>query len=358
MPAATITPSIDLEALTLVGIKAAAKATDAQAVTNGLKAGYESTLGKSPAQWTFGERRTTEVQVIDHTAVTNFSTGFEPYDDTALTTGRPAAYGFAISGLAAKIGQRQIRTYQNAKAFEDWVKRTISNCNGILQRGFDKRIVAATGAGFADWQTFNGFDSTTGFFESGAKGSQTNSVGGLSKSSYAYTPGWNNMVVDMSDAMGSNFFQFDTALSSIRILGAPMDKLFGLGHQNFMDNAKRYLRAYERYTPQTGSYDSGVAFEMFGGVKFFLDFYMPTAGATTISNVISAYIIDASNVPLFWMPSCKIGDTELPDGHFGVGSWRQVSGMQDVFVMPMACAGQVCADLLGTSGVIRRGNTY
>lgn len=356
MPAATITPSIDLEALTLVGIKAAAKSTDAQAVTNGWKALCESVHGKSPMQWTFGERRTTEVQVIDHTGVTNFSSGFESYEESALTTGRPAAYGFAISGLAAKIGQRQIRTYQNAKAFEEWVKRTISNCNGILSRGYNKRVVAGTGAGFADFQTLNGFDSSTGFFESGAKGTQTNVVGGLSKATYAYTPGWNNMVVDMSNAMGSNFFQFDAALSSIRILGAPMDKTAGLGSQNFMDNAKRYLRAYERYTG--GKYDAGVPFEVFGGVKFFLDYYMPSTGSITINNAISAYIIDGSQIPAFWMPACKIGDTELPDGHFGVGSWRPVSGMQDVFVMPMACAGQVCADLLGTSGVIRRGNTY
>jgi hypothetical protein len=85
---------------------------------------------------------------------------------------------------------------------------------------------------------------------------------------------------------------------------------------------------------------------------------MPSTGSITINNAISAYIIDGSQIPAFWMPACKIGDTELPDGHFGVGSWRPVSGMQDVFVMPMACAGQVCADLLGTSGVIRRGNTY
>lgn len=358
MPAATISPNIDVEALTLVGIKAAARATDAQAVIGGLKAGYESALGKSPVPWTFGERRTVEVQVIDHTEVTNIETGFESYADTALTTGRPATSGFAISGLAAKIGERQIRTYQNAKAFEDWVKRTIANCNGILTRGWDKRIVAGTGAGFAGWNTFNGIDSTVGFFQSAAKGSQTNVVMNLSTATYAYTPGWNSAVADMANALGSNFFQFDTFLSSIRILGAPMDKLFGLMSQSFGDNVKRYLRAYERYTPQTGSYDSGAPFEMFGGVKFFLDYWMPDAGASTATNKISAYVIDGSNVPLFWVPACKIGDTELPDGHFGVSKWRPVSGMQNVFVMPMACAGQVCADLLGTSGLIRRGNSY
>lgn len=357
MPAATISPSIDFEALTLVGIRAAAKATDALAVTNGTKAGYEATLGKTPMRWTFGERRTTNVQVIEHTGVTNFQTGFEPYDDSALTTGRPAAYGFAISGLAAKIGQRQIRTYQNAApAFENWVQQTTANCIGILARGWDKRIVAGTGVGFADWQTFNGIDSTTGFFERGAKGTQTNVVGGLSKATYNYTPGWQNPTVSMAGALGSNFYQFDTMVSSIRLLGAPMDKLFGLGAQPFMDNVKRYLRAYERYSDKP--YDSGVPFEMFSGIKFYLDYYMPTAGASTATYPISAYIIDASNIPLFWLDKCKVGTHELPDGHFGVGEWRPASGMQDVWVMPMACAGQVCADLLGTSGPIVNGNAY
>lgn len=359
MPTATITPSIDFEALTLVGIKAAAKATDALAVINGPKAGYEATLGKTPMRWNFAERRTTNVQVIEHTAVTNFQTGFESYDDSALTTGRPAAYGFAISGLAAKIGQRQVYTYQNSPpAFENWVQQTVGNCIGILGRGWDKRLVAATGAGFADWQTFNGLDSTTGFYERGAKGTQTNVVGGLSKATYNYTPGWQNMAVDMQNAVGSNFYQFDTAVSTIKLLGAPMDKLFGLASRPFVDNVKRYTRAYERYMPQNGNYDSGVPFEMFAGIKFYLDNYMPTDGATTTTYPISAYIIDGANTPLFWLDKCKVGATELPDGHFGVGEWRPVSGLQGVWAMPMACAGQVCADLLGTSGVIVRGNTY
>lgn len=359
MPAATITPNIDVEAYTLIGIKAARETRDALKVAPGVYGGFEAVLGKNQSKWEEGSDRVNgEVQVVEHTGVTNFATGFESYDESALTVGRPISFGLAISGVAAKIGERQFRTYGRSR-LEEHFKRLSSNCVGILHRGWCRRLVAGTGVGFADFPTFNGFDSTAGYLESAVKASQTNTVGSFNKGTWAITaPGATNAVGDLANAFGTNFNNIFAMLTQIeRVKAVSMGKKFGLMSDGFRDNYKRYMQAYERWT-SANDVDGGKVVEVFQGIKFYLDTFMPDAGATTTANPISAMVIDAEDCYPVWAPAMKIGNIELPDGHFGAGELRPVSGLQNVFAMPFAAAGSVPIFLFGSHGVIRRGETY
>ncbi|MBM4393384.1 MAG: hypothetical protein FJ090_19860 [Deltaproteobacteria bacterium] len=359
MPTATITPSIDVEALTLIGIKAAKETRDALKVAPGVLAGFEGALGKTPKRWEDGsDRWTNDIQVVEHTAATNFQTGFESYDESALAVSRQIAFGLAISGVAAKMGERQFRIYKGPR-LEEQVKKLSTNCVGILHRGWCKRLVAATGTGFADFATFNGFDSTAGFFESAAKASQTNTVGGFNKGTWAATaPGATNAVADLSNAFGTNFNNVYAMLSQIeRVKPVSMGKKFGLMSESFRNNYKRYMQAYERWGAKD-EIDGGKVVEVFQGIKFYLDTFMPDSGATTATNVISAYVIDAEDCFPVWAPATRVGPMEMPDGFFGAGEWRPVNGLQNVLAMPFACSGNVPIALFGSSGVVRRGNTY
>lgn len=359
MPSATITPNIDVEAYTLIGIKAAREARDALKVAPGVYGGFEAVLGKNQMKWEEGSDRVNgEIQVVEHTGVTNFQTGFESYDESALTVGRPISFGLAISGVAAKIGERQFRTYGKSR-LEEYFKRLSANCVGILHRGWCKRLVQATGTGFADFATFNGFDSTSGFFESAAKASQTNTIGGFNKGTWAATaPGATNGVGDLANAFGTNFNLVYSMLTQIEnVKPVAMGKKFGLMSDGFRNNYKRYMTAYERWGAKD-EVDGGKVVEVFQGIKFYLDTFMPDAGATTTANPISAYVIDAEDCYPVWAPAMKVGQIELPDGRFGAGDFRPVSGLQNVFAMPFACAGNVPIFLFGSCGVIRRGETY
>lgn len=359
MPAATISPSIDVESLTLIGIKAAQEARDGLKVTPGIIMGYADTIGKTPKKWPdASDRWMSEIQVVEHTQANSFATGYEQYDETALTPGRPIAFGLAITGLAAKIGERQIRTYGSAR-LGDYVKKLSMNCIGILNRGWNKRTVAATGSGFGDFSTLNGFDSGAGFFESAAKASQTNTVGGFNKGSWAATaPGATNAVADLQNAFGTNYNQVYAGFTQMELVKPVRSgKKFGLMSDSFRNNLKRYLTAYERWT-NNADIDGGKVVEVFQGVKFYLDYFMPSAGVTTLTNPISAYVIDAEDVFPIWAPAMRFGEMDLPDGYFGAGDFRPVSGLQNVWAMPFSCSGNTVAELFGSSLVIRRGNTY
>lgn len=360
MPVATITPSIDVEALTVLGIKQSQETRDGLMQAPGILRGFTDTTGKSPRRWpAASDRWMSDIQVVEHTAVTSFTTGFESYDSTALTVQRPIAFGFGLSGVAAKIGSRQIRQYGNGDRLGEYTKRLITNCLGILHRGWQKRVVGATGTGFGDFTTLNGFDSTAGVFESAAKGSQTNTVGGFNKTTWAAAPGANNAVVDMANAFGSNFAQFGALFTQIELYKPVAgSKKFGLFSSSFRDNYKRYMLPQERWM-NGANVDAGNVIEMFQGIKFYLEPYMPSAGAVTgAGNPISAMVIDADDIFPVWMPAMTFGNTEFPDGYFGEGEWRPISGLQDVYAMPFCCAGNVVVESFGSSGVIRRGNTY
>jgi hypothetical protein len=359
MPTATITPSIDVDTLTTIGIKAAQEVRDALKVTPGIIMGYAETVGKTPKKWPdASDRWMSEIQVVEHTQANSFATGYEEYDNTALTPGRPIAFGLAITGLAAKIGERQVRTFGSSR-LGDYVKKLAANCVGILNRGWNKRVVAATGSGFGDFTTFNGFDSSAGIFESAPKASQSNTVGGFNKGTWAATaPGATNAVADLQNAFGTYYNQIYAGFTQMELVKpVASGKKFGLMSSSFRDNLKRYLTAYERWT-NGSEIDGGKVVEMFQGVKLYLDYFMPSAGATTTANPISAYIVDAEDIFPVWAPAMRFGDTDLPDGYFGAGEFRPVSGLQNVWAMPFSCSGNVVAELFGSSLVIRCGNTY
>lgn len=359
MPTATITPSIDVEALTLIGIKAARETRDALAVAPGLLGAIDAVLGKNQPIWEDGsDRWTNDIQVVEHSSATNFQTGFESYDESALAVSRPISFGLAISGIAAKLGERQFRIYRGPR-LEQQVKKLATNCVGILHRGWNRRVVQGTGSGFADFPTFNGFDSTAGYFESAAKASQTNTVGGFNKGTWAASaPGATNAVGDLANAFGTNFNLVYAMLSQIeRVKPVSAGKKVGLMSEDFRNNYKRFMQAYERWAAKD-DVDGGKVVEVFQGIKFYLDTFMPSAGATTAVNPISAYVVDAEDCHPVWAPAMRMGDVDLPDGKFGAGKWRPVNGLQNVFAMPFACAGSFPVALFGSCGVIRRGNTY
>lgn len=358
MATATITPSIDIEALSLIGIKASRETKDGLKVAPGILAAYEGALGKAVKRWEDGsDRYMADIQVVEHTSATNFQTGFEAYDESALSVSRPIAFGLAISGVAAKLGERQFRIYKGAR-LEEQVKKLATNCTGILHRGWSRRVVAGTGLGFADFPTFNGIDGSTGMFEEAAKGSQNNVVGGFDKGTWAGAPGANNAVSSLSNAFGTNFPLVYSMLTQIeKVKPVSSGKKFGLMSESFRNNYKRHMQAYERWGAKD-EIDGGKVVEVFQGIKFYLDTFMPNAGVTTTANPISAYVVDAEDVFPVWAPSMKLGEVDLPDGYFGAGSWRPVSGLQNVYAMPFACSGSVPATLFGSCGLIYRGETY
>ncbi len=84
-----------------------------------------------------------------------------------------------------------------------------------------------------------------------------------------------------------------------------------------------------------------------------------TGGTSTNTYPITAYLIDSEDIFTEWSTAVSMDDGDgLPDGFFGVGSWRRISGEQMVYGCPMMVGGQNLVADMGSSAVVIRGETY
>ncbi len=233
---------------------------------------------------------------------------------------------------------------------------------GFLRRAFNQRVVAGLGSGYTDWYTLNGIDYATGVMERSAVGSQSNTIGGLSKSTYSNVIAWNNVVVDMNNLWGSNLNQLYGAITQVKIHKPDLNSKVWLFSTAGMDNIKRSVQANERYYI-TDKLDAGVPVEVYHDIRIHQENFMPvstaTGGASTNTYPITAYLLDTDDIYTCWSQKVNFSNgVTLPDGYFGVGEWRQVSGEQLVICCPMMVGGaNIIADM-GSSAIVIRGQTF
>ncbi len=358
MPNASI--SIDWGVLGSVGIMAAKQYRDGLARGCGYLEALESKPG-GRAKWDAGLLYDCELNMVNATGITQFGTGYEAFDPTMVEGSRVAQYRPGLSGLLMKIGAKEGLVYTSADAMAPKVKKIQDACMGFLKRSFTQRTIAGLGAGFTDWYTLNGIDYATGVFERSAVGSQSNTIGGLSKSTYSNVIGWNNVIVDMNNAWGSNLTSLYSAITSVKEHKSDLKSKVWLFSQAGMNNIKRSVQANERYFI-TGQLDAGVPVELYHNIKIFQENFMPvstaTGGSSTNTYPITAYLLDADDIFTVWSTKYKFGDVTVPDGYFGIGDWRQVSGEQIVACCPMMVGGaNIIADM-GSSAAVIRGQTF
>ena len=181
MPSTTLT--MDWGLLAAVGQESASVYRDGLAKEVPLLNFQEQAHGKGKPKWEGGANFNVTVNMQNHTGITAFTDGYELFDPTAYETQRDPLYPLCMSGLLMKIGGLEMYYYG---ATDGGLRKKIDyltkSCMGFLRRQWETRILGGTGSGFTQWLTLNGIDSTSGVFERAAVGSQSNTVGGLSKS--------------------------------------------------------------------------------------------------------------------------------------------------------------------------------
>ena len=363
MPTTSVT--IDWDTLAILGVQAAQSSRDGLALTSGWMEACEKILGKGLPKWKSGSRRSVDMQMFVHTGITEFLDGYEEFDNTALAPSRVPIYTPAVSGMLMKIGIQELMQYGNSGdvqgAIQSKIEQLTSNCMGFLQRNWTQRCVASIGSGFSRWTTLNGIDSTAGVFEYLAVGSQTNSIGGLSKSTYSSVIGWQNVVVSLNNAYGTNQSGLYRAVVRTRRHKNGGKKGWIMSDAG-IENQKRAVQANERYFVEKGGLDSGVPVEKYHGYTLYHEPQMPvstaTGGSGTNTRPITAVLIDFEDIHPEWMKAVKAGEMQIPDGYFGVGQWGPVDRHQMVAACPMLVAGQNIIEDMGSSALCHSGETY
>lgn len=369
MPTQSVT--IDSGLLTRVGILAAKERRDGLALTSGVLAALKKALGNPSARkWREGGRYNSAFQVAEHSTFTDLSAsgGYSPLSSGSAEPDRSLLYKLADSGGPVYMSGYEIRQFKDGQGgVESEWQRRVEAMVSQAYRKFSQQVVSGNVAGFdtggsSGWSTMNGIDRTWGFMEDEAVGSQTNSFGGLARSSYATVVGSQNQVQNAGDAFGSNglngLFSLVTSTKRHKDIGT---KVF-LASDAGMNNLKRSTQAYERYV-STKEIDPGLVIAMFQGIPVFQEPQMPvstaTGGSASNTNPMTFLLWDLDDIFPAWAEKVEVDDDVIPDGFFGVSNVaKRVSGNQLVYVQNVACSGQMVALDVGSSGILHSGETF
>jgi hypothetical protein len=294
-----------------------------------------------------GSRIIIPVALAEHGSDTQLTHGYEEIDISVADGFRPAVYTWAHTVRTAAISGEEERLNGGSKTkIIDLASSRVKMISEEMRRRFTQQIIAGNVSQWSNWNTLNGIDRSGGFLEEDADGSQTNSVGGLSKSTYAAVPGWQNRLFDGATSFNANgLIGLYTLLVKIRQRSPSGDPDVILASEAAFINLKRAMQANERYLTEK-DLDAGRKCQVFDGIPINVETYMPVSttygGASSATNPMSFAIINSKDIHVIW-------DSDI--GFFHMTPYEFVSGKHDVRAAKVHCRGQLVAKLLGSSGL-------
>jgi hypothetical protein len=277
------------------------------------------------------------LSVIDHSTITTLPTGYEPVSLAVSDVLRPAIYEWSDFVAPIVITKKEEMENQSEKAIVKIVEARMKNVMSMLRREVNKQILAGSSTTLTTLNTLNGEASTTGFLEAGAAapGTQTNTVGGLSKNGLN-VPGWFNAflqgtaatVVDDLTQVYQDTNQFSPFGDVRAIIVNPAT----------FQAYKAALFTNERFM-SADSLDAGRLQLAFHGAVMEQDNEMPAnAGAATR---FSALLLNFEGIKMVMHP----------DGDYSVGPFEHISGTT-ARAAQLYWKGQLIADHLRGCGVL------
>ena len=152
----------------------------------------------------------------EHSSITQLSSGYEPTNLAVKDVLRNATFDFADYVAPVVITRKEELSNSGPRAIVDIAEARLKSVMGMFKREFEKQAVAGSSTIMTELLTLNGSDSGTGFLEARAAGAQTNTVGGLGKTSFRDLE---NQFVDAA-AGGGTFAGNATGLLTELFLGA------------------------------------------------------------------------------------------------------------------------------------------
>jgi hypothetical protein len=260
---------------------------------------------------------------------------------------RPAIYDWCDFAAPIVITKKEESENSGEKAIVKILDVRMRQVMQSLRLEMNRQILAGNSATLTNLGTLNGFVAG-GFLEAETVGTQSNTVGGISKTTYATTNGWQNQAVDVAGAFGTNgILAMQSAYQRANARAALGEVDLVLLSEAGLANYRRALFAQERYV-DSKTLDGGRMSLAFGGAMVEQDLELGFAGTSTAfgAGFMTGYQINFGGIKLVLHR----------DGDFAVSPFEQVPGTlaRAAHVYMKAC---LVADHLGSQAVIWDGET-
>lgn len=279
------------------------------------------------------------LSIQEHSQITQLATGYEPVSLAVNDVLRPAIYDWNDFVAPIVVTKKEEMENSGEYAIVKIVESRMKSVMGMLRRELNKQILAGNSAVLTGMNTLNGnvgVGSVTGFLEHLAVGSQTNVVGGISKATFATTPGWQNQFVNGGGSLSMDeLYNLYIAANSVAPSGDVSHVIF---KPSVLAQYRQLLFANERFV-QTDKLDGGRMALAFNGAIAEQDPEMTFA--SSVAGTIGAYMLNYDGIKLVFHT----------DGDFEVSPFEHVSGTTARSAQLYVKA-QLVADFLGGQGVL------
>lgn len=292
-----------------------------------------------------GQRVDVPLILAEHSTITQLSTGYEPVNLAVQDALRNASYNWCDFVAPIVINKKEELSNRGDRAIVSIAEARMKSVMGLLKREFEKQVVAGTSSVLSDLNSLNGAIAS-GFLEDATFGTQTNTVGGISKA--AFPADYQNQFQDSNSAFSTG--ATPTGIADLTELyidaqvrtpdgGAP-DLL--LVSPNLYKGYKKLLFANERFVDEK-TLDGGKLALAFNGAMMYVDPFLPAAGKNLGAGTLSGYALNTNHIRL-------VMDS---DADFTMSDFEYISGYAarsaNVFVRA-----QIYVNHLASQGVISR----
>lgn len=280
--------------------------------------------------------------LYEHSTITQLNTGYEPVSLAVNDVMRPAIYEWADFTAPIVVTKKEELENQGEKAIVKIVEARMRSVMGMLRRELNKQLIAGTSTVLSNVNTLAG-NQTGGFLEAETVGTQTNSVGNISKGTFASTTGWQNQVFDVGGSFSADGIRGMQEIAIKAGSVAPMGEVqLVLLSEAAMANYRRALFNQERYINEK-TLDAGRMQLAFGGAVVEQDLELGFAyNSAAFGNAnLSGYFINFDAIKLVMHK----------DADFTVSPFEHVTGTT-ARAAQLYVKMQLIADHLGSCGVL------
>jgi len=142
------------------------------------------------------------VVLTDHSSLTQLSSGYESVNLAVKDPLRTAEHNWCDFVAPIVLTRKEELSNKGERAKVRILEARLKQTIGMVKREVEKQLLQGNSGILTELETLNGLDANTGWFEELAFGSQTNTVGGIAKSSYPES--WQNQVRDVGGAFSTD----------------------------------------------------------------------------------------------------------------------------------------------------------
>ena len=226
-----------------------------------------------------GEVWVEPLAVVEHSNITQLSTGFESLDMNISDVLQPASYRWCKFAAPISISRDEELSNRGPLAMASILQSRMDSVMGLLKREIEKQVIADNSTVLTNLNTlYGGYTSGTAsadsFIYTGPTATDGGTVGGMARS---ISTGLQNQVVDVGSGTIISALTDAYIKASQYTLNGQTDVI--LAGQTAFKNYKKELVANERWT-STDKLDGGRLVLMFNGVPVEWSQWM-TSGETT-----------------------------------------------------------------------------